>query len=94
MDDADKAANGARSEFMPARLDRSNFRAMTAATPASRASGVSALGSSIGAVRSAARAAESSVLAPPGGAATGSSFTANVAEPPTDKFAPDATPAK
>ncbi len=90
---AAKAANGARAGFMPARLDRSNFRAMTAATPASRASGVSVLGSSIGAVRSAARAAEPSVLAPPGSAAA-SSFAAHVAEPPTDKFAPDATRAE
>jgi hypothetical protein len=70
---------------VPARLDWSNFRVMTAATSASRATAATALGSSIGAVRSAARAIEPSVLTPPG-AMKASSFQPGNAEPPPDKF--------
>ncbi len=80
-----KTPPGSKAEFVPARLDRSNFRAMTAATPASRASGASAMGASIGAVRSAAHASEPSVLTTTGSAAS-AGFSEDVAAPATDKF--------
>ena len=75
-----------RTGFVPARLDHSNFQAMTEATPASKASMGSVLGASIGAVRSAARAAEPSMLTSPiGGAAT--RFSNQISAPAADKFA-------
>ncbi|HEY8137221.1 MAG TPA: DUF882 domain-containing protein, partial [Methylocystis sp.] len=82
------AAKGAapRTSFVPARLDHSNFQAMTQTTPASKTSMGSVLGASIGAVRSAARAAEPSVLTSQnGGAAT--RFSNQISAPATDKFA-------
>jgi len=75
-----------RGEFVPARLDRSNFRALTGATPASRVSGGSVLGSSMTAVRSAARATEPGLFGPPA-VKTVASFSTPLDEPPTDKFA-------
>ncbi len=75
-----------KGEFVPARLDRSNFNALTAATPASRASAKSMMGAPIGAVRSAARASEPSVLLPPARPAHLVGF-ATTDSPPTDKFA-------
>jgi hypothetical protein len=75
-----------KTGFVPARLDRSNFQAMIEATPASKASTGSVLGASIGAVRSAARATESSLLtSASGGDAT--RFSSQIAAPATDKFA-------
>lgn len=75
-----------KTGFVPARLDRSNFQAMIEATPASKASTGSVLGASIGAVRSAARATESSLLtSASGGDAT--RFSNQIAAPATDKFA-------
>ncbi len=75
-----------RTSFVPARLDHSNFQAMTQTTPASKTSMGSVLGASIGAVRSAARAAEPSMLtSPSGGAAT--RFSNQISAPAADKFA-------
>ena len=75
-----------RASFVPARLDHSNFQAMTQTTPASKTSTGSVLGASIGAVRSAARAAEPNMLTSPnGGAATG--FSNQISAPAADKFA-------
>jgi uncharacterized protein YcbK (DUF882 family) len=76
-----------RADLVPARLDRSNFNTLTAATPAARASTRSVLGAPITAVRSAARAAEPSVLLPPARPASLAGFAAPSA-PPADKFAP------
>jgi uncharacterized protein YcbK (DUF882 family) len=85
------AAGGARqAEVVPARLDRSNFNALTAATPASRTTTRSVMGAPIGAVRSAARAAEPSVLAPANRPAHVVGFAAPDVAPPTDRFAPGA----
>lgn len=80
-------AGAQKADFVPARLDRSNFRALTGATPTSRVSGASVMGSSIGAVRSVARAAEPSVLAPPRMAHV-AGFATPTPAPPADKFAP------
>ncbi|MCC3244709.1 DUF882 domain-containing protein [Methylocystis sp. WRRC1] len=79
-----------RSDFVPARLDRSNFNTLTGATPTSRASARSVTGAPIGAVRAAARAAEPSVLAPPQRPSHIVGFASPDATPPTDKFAPGA----
>ncbi len=79
--------SGGKGVFVPARLDRSNFHALTATTPASRASGASVNGSAIGAMRSAARAAQPGVLTPLRAAAS-SAFAHRASEPPSDKFAP------
>ncbi len=76
-----------KSDLVPARLDRSNFNTLTAATPAARASARSVLGAPITAVRSAARAAEPSVLLPPTRPARLVGF-ATPDSPPADKFAP------
>ncbi|WP_016920187.1 DUF882 domain-containing protein [Methylocystis parvus] len=80
---ARKSAGG--SDLAPARLDRSNFNTLTAATPTARASARSVLGAPITAVRSAARASEPSVLLPPTRPAHLVGFAAP-ALPPTDKF--------
>jgi uncharacterized protein YcbK (DUF882 family) len=75
-----------RTSFVPARLDHSNFQAMTQTTPASKTSMGSVLGASIGAVRSAARAAEPNLLtSATGGAAT--RFSNQISAPAADKFA-------
>ena len=76
-----------KADLVPARLDRSNFNALTAATPAARASTRSVMGAPITAVRSAARAAEPSVLLPPARPGSLAGFAAPSA-PPADKFAP------
>lgn len=76
-----------KTDFVPARLDRSNFRTLTGATPASRAAAGSVMGSSIAAVRSAARAAEPSMLSAPR-AAHVRGFAAASDTPPADRFAP------
>jgi uncharacterized protein YcbK (DUF882 family) len=79
-------AGAPRASFVPARLDHSNFQAMTQTTPASKTSTGSVLGASIGAVRSAARVAESNMLTSQnGGAAT--RFSNQISAPATDKFA-------
>jgi len=74
-----------KPDMVPARLDRSNFRQMTATTPASRASGASVMGASIGAVRSAAHASESGVLST-SESATAKGFAPDVPAPATGKF--------
>jgi uncharacterized protein YcbK (DUF882 family) len=75
-----------KTGFVPARLDHSNFQAMTQATPASATPTGSVLGASIGAVRSAARATEPSLLtSATGGGAT--RFSNQIAAPATDNFA-------
>ncbi len=79
-------AGAPRTSFVPARLDHSNFKEMTQATPASKTSTGSVLGASIGAVRSAARAAEPNMLSSQnGGAAT--RFSNHISAPAADKFA-------
>lgn len=82
------AAKGAapRTSFVPARLDHSNFQAMTQTTPASKTSTGSVLGASIGAVRSAARAAEPNMLSSQNGAAA-TRFSNQISAPAADKFA-------
>ena len=83
---ASRQGGRAAPSFVPARLDHSNFQAMTQTTPASKTSMGSVLGASIGAVRSAARAAEPSMLTSQnGGAAT--RFSNQISAPATDKFA-------
>lgn len=72
--------------FVPARLDRSNFRIMTGPLPASQVSGGSVLGSAISAPRSAARAERSYLAAAPGSNYV-STFAAQASAPPTDRFA-------
>lgn len=84
---SDQRKSGQKAELVPARLDRSNFKALTGAAPASQSATRSVMGTPIGAVRSAARAASSSVLTPPR-AAKASGFSN--AAPPSDKFAPSA----
>jgi uncharacterized protein YcbK (DUF882 family) len=82
-----------KTEFVPARLDRSNFNALTGATPAARASARSVIGAPLAPVRSAARASESSVLLPPTRPTHLVGFAASET-PPTDRFAPSASRAK
>jgi uncharacterized protein YcbK (DUF882 family) len=84
-----RRASSQRDDLVPARLDRSNFNTLTAATPAERAVGRSVLGAPITAVRSAARASEASVLLPPARPAHLVGFAAP-ASPPADKFSPAA----
>ncbi len=79
-------AGAPRASFVPARLDHSNFQAMTQTTPASKTSMGSVLGASIGAVRSAARAAEPSMLTSQNGG-TATRFSNQISAPATDKFA-------
>jgi uncharacterized protein YcbK (DUF882 family) len=74
-----------QANFAPARLDRSNFWAMTGSTPASLASAASVLGNSIGTVRSAARAAEQSTLTFASSVAA-PSFSTEIAAPAADRF--------
>ncbi|PPD44475.1 MAG: hypothetical protein CTY15_07130 [Methylocystis sp.] len=76
-----------KGEFVPARLDRSNFNALTAATPTSRSSAKSVMGAPIAPVRSAARATDPNMLLPPARPARLVGFTPN-ASPSSDKFAP------
>jgi uncharacterized protein YcbK (DUF882 family) len=85
--DEDESKPARKADLVPARLDRSNFNTLTGTTPAARASARSVLGAPITAVRSAARAAEPSVLLPPARPANLAGFAAPAA-PPADKFAP------
>lgn len=77
---------GQKGDLVPARLDRSNFHSLTAATPASHTATRSVLGAPT-AVRSAARAAEPSVLLPPARPGHLVGFAPSAA-PTVDKFAP------
>ncbi len=80
-----KATAGPRAEFVPARLDPSNFRAMTTAAPASRASSSSVMGTAVGGLRAAAQASDQDVLqATESGTKAG--FSGNASIPATDKF--------
>jgi uncharacterized protein YcbK (DUF882 family) len=78
-------APASRADVAPARLDRSNFHVMTAATPTSRISSGSALGSTISAPRSAARA-EPNLFAVAPAQAYARGFVRAVDAPPTDRF--------
>ncbi len=80
---AAKAA-ASKTGFVPARLDHSNFQAMTQSAPSSKLPTNSVMGASIGAVRSAARATEPSMLTSGGGVPT--RFSSQGAVPVTDKF--------
>lgn len=75
-----------RAGFVPARLDRSNFRTMTGTIPASRVAGGSVLGAAISAPRSAARA-RPVMLGESLETGLVSAFAPNVQAPPTDRFA-------
>ncbi len=74
-----------KAALVPARLDRSNFGAMTNDKPTSHATESSVLGASIGNVRSTARGSESGVLAKPSVAAS-HGFRDNVSAPDVDGF--------
>jgi uncharacterized protein YcbK (DUF882 family) len=81
-----KSAASQRGGFVPARLDRSNFSAMTGETPTSNAVETSVVGPSIAAVRSAAHASAATALSTPTGfAARG--FDDAVAAPAVSGFA-------
>jgi uncharacterized protein YcbK (DUF882 family) len=82
-----------KADLVPARLDRSNFNTLTAATPAARAATRASLGAPITGVRSAAHAADPSALLPPTRPARLVGFTATDA-PPVDKFARPRAPAQ
>ncbi|MFO1168647.1 MAG: DUF882 domain-containing protein [Rhodoblastus sp.] len=72
-----------REAVAPARLDRSNFGAMSGAQPASRVTTQTVLGATIVAPRAAARARASGLES----AASPGQFGARPTEPPTDRFA-------
>ena len=76
-----------KPEFVAARLDPSNFRAMIDAAPTARAAVCSVLGSSISAVRSAARAAGAGLLAATHSETLATRFSARITAPAPDKFA-------
>jgi hypothetical protein len=73
-----------RAPLVPARLDRSNFGAMTGAAPTDRVTVGSMLGSAICAPRSAARA-ESGILAAAPSSRL-SAFSGEASAPPSNKF--------
>ena len=73
-----------RAEIVPARLDRSNFHAMTGAQPAARMTTQTVLGPAIIAPRSAARARMSALKSEPQPA--DSRFGARATDLPTSKF--------
>jgi uncharacterized protein YcbK (DUF882 family) len=75
-----------RVDFVPARLDRSNFQALTATTSASRLSNGSALGSTIGAPRSAARAEAGLYFAAASKSEAPAGFVHRSTSLPTDRF--------
>ncbi|MGJ0510444.1 MAG: DUF882 domain-containing protein [Methylocystis sp.] len=79
-------ASAQKGDLVPARLDRSNFNTLTAATPAARASARTVLGAPITGVRSAARAGDAATLLPPTRPAHLVGFSAS-ATPPTNGFA-------
>ncbi len=72
-----------REAVAPARLDRSNFGAMSGAQPAARLTTQTVLGSTINAPRAAARARASALEA----AGAAGRFGARPADPPADRFA-------
>lgn len=74
-----------RADILPARLDRSNFRAMTATAPTSRMAAGSVLGSTISAPRSAARAEPNLFAARPENSYI-SAFAPKADVLPTDRF--------
>lgn len=74
-----------RADVLPARLDRSNFHALTAAIPTSRMSSGSALGSTLSGPRSAARAEPNLFVAAPETNYV-SAFAAKANVLPTDRF--------
>lgn len=74
-----------RITLVPARLDRSNFQALTSARPTALASSASSLGSMIGAPRSAARA-ETSLFAASSTSGQAGVFAAKADLLPTDRF--------
>ncbi len=76
-----------RTGLVPARLDRSNFHALTSVTPASRFGGSSVLGSAISAPRMAARVGPS-VLREDTGTSYVSTFVTQTAAPSVEHFAP------
>ena len=75
----------ARPQFVAARLDRSNFRSLTAATPASRNMSRSGLGSSVSALRPAARA-DLGTLTAADSAGSASRFTSRATDLSTERF--------
>ncbi len=83
-----------KADFVPARLDRSNFNTLTTATSAVRVSGRSVLGAPITAVRSAARATAPSVLLPPARPANIVGFAPPQLQPPANKFTSGETRAR
>lgn len=75
----------ARPQFVAARLDRSNFRSLTAATPASSNTSRSGLGSSVSALRPAARA-DLGTLTTADSAGSASRFNSRATDLSTDRF--------
>jgi uncharacterized protein YcbK (DUF882 family) len=85
-----KEALGRTADFVPARLDRSNFRALTGSAPVMRMTTQSVLGPAIAAPRAASRADVNLLAAAPAaGYVTGFGRTAS--DLPTNAFAPRAT---
>jgi hypothetical protein len=73
-----------RAELVPARLDRSNFRAMTGSQPATRMTTQTVLGPALSAPRSAARAQSGVLINKP--EASPGRFGAKASELPTTRF--------
>jgi hypothetical protein len=85
-----KEALGRTADFVPARLDRSNFRALTGSAPVMRMTTQSVLGPAIAAPRAASRADVNLLAAAPSaGYVTG--FGRAASDLPTGSFAPRAT---
>ena len=86
------AAGGEALQFVAARLDRSNFRSLTASGPAARAVVHSGLGSAVSALRPAAQAALGTMTGTASPAAQG--FGSSATElPPTTSRGPSRNPA-
>jgi hypothetical protein len=84
-----REAAGRPADFVPARLDRSNFRALTGSAPAVRMTTQSVLGPAVSAPRAAARADINFLAAAPSaGYVTG--FGRIASDLPTNSFAPRA----
>jgi uncharacterized protein YcbK (DUF882 family) len=75
----------AKVELVPARLDRSNFQALTTGVSASRLPGGTALGTTFAAPRSAARA-DTGLFAPTTSSGQAQAFAGQAAILPTDRF--------
>jgi hypothetical protein len=84
-----KEAIGRPADFVPARLDRSNFRALTGSAPAARMTTQSVLGPAVAAPRAAARA-DFAPLAGAPSAGYVSGFGRVATDLPTSSFAPRA----